>query len=285
MENIPILGWSIQSFNKCISIGILNSSCGLLVLFTFFIIFGILNAIEDYNKKFIKLSLLFASLNLIYLAYYLDNNYDISIIWLCLIYVSAIASLVNFLTSTVGDKRINKIVKKIPDRFIKIIVTIPYVAIFVGILYLLNDFLNNQFANKTLVEIAKSTLDALTNTALTAGSIILGLIALVVILGILIGIVMFFGSKIVSHIENILKIENEFERKWKTLIFVLISLGLLYLAANIEKHYFPFGDITIFSTLFIIFGFISVLTYIFMFIGIIFDKIKKILDYFTDKYR
>ena len=285
MENIPILGWSIQSFNKCISIGILNSSCGLLVLFTFFIIFGILNAIEDYNKKFIKLSLLFASLNLIYLAYYLDNNYDISIIWLCLIYVSAIASLVNFLTSTVGDKRINKIVKKIPDRFIKIIVMTPYVAIFVGILYLLNDFLNNQFANKTLVEVVKSTLDTLTNTASTAGSIILGLIALVVILGILIGIVMFFGSKIVSRIENILKIENEFERKWKTLIFVLISLGLLYLAANIEKHYFPFGDITIFSTLFIIFGFISVLTYIFMFIGIIFDKIKKILDYFTDKYR
>ena len=285
MENIPILGWSIQSFNKCISIGILNSSCGLLVLFTFFIIFGILNAIEDYNKKFIKLSLLFASLNLIYLAYYLDNNYDISIIWLCLIYVSAIASLVNFLTNTVGDKRINKIVKKIPDRFIKIIVMIPYVAIFVGILYLLNDFLNNQFANKTLVEVVKSTLDTLTNTASTAGSIILGLIALVVILGILIGIVMFFGSKIVSRIENILKIENEFERKWKTLIFVLISLGLLYLAANIEKHYFPFGDITIFSTLLIIFGFISVLTYIFMFIGIIFDKIKKILDYFTDKYR
>ena len=195
MENIPILGWSIQSFNKCISIGILNSSCGLLVLFTFFIIFGILNAIEDYNKKFIKLSLLFASLNLIYLAYYLDNNYDISIIWLCLIYVSAIASLVNFLTSTVGDKRINKIVKKIPDRFIKIIVMTPYVAIFVGILYLLNDFLNNQFANKTLVEVVKSTLDTLTNTASTAGSIILGLIALVVILGILIGIVMFFGSK------------------------------------------------------------------------------------------
>ena len=285
MENIPILGWSIQSFNKCISIGILNSSCGLLVLFTFFIIFGILNAIEDYNKKFIKLSLLFASLNLIYLAYYLDNNYDISIIWLCLIYFSAIASLVNFLTSTVGDKRINKIVKKIPDRFIKIIVMIPYVAIFVGLLYLLNDFLNNQFANKTLVEVAKSTLDALTNTASTAGSIILGLIAIVVIFGILIGVVMFFGSKIVNRIENILNIENEFERKWKALIFVLISIGLLYLAANIEKHYFPFGDITFFSTLFIIFGFISVFTYIFTFIGIIFDKIKKILDYLTDKYR
>lgn len=285
MENIPILGWFIQSFNKCISIGILNSSCGLLVLFTFFIIFGILNAIEDYNKKFIKLSLLFASLNLIYLAYYLDNNYDISIIWLCLIYFSAIASLVNFLTSTVGDKRINKIVKKIPDRFIKIIVMIPYVAIFVGLLYLLNDFLNNQFANKTLVEVAKSTLDALTNTASTAGSIILGLIAIVVIFGILIGVVMFFGSKIVNRIENILNIENEFERKWKALIFVLISIGLLYLAANIEKHYFPFGDITFFSTLFIIFGSISAFIYIFTFIGIIFDKIKKILDYFTDKYR
>tara|TARA_B100000767_G_C19633645_1_gene479403 strand:+ start:76 stop:933 length:858 start_codon:yes stop_codon:yes gene_type:complete len=285
MENIPILGWFIQSFNKCISIGILNSSCGLLVLFTFFIIFGILNAIEDYNKKFIKLSLLFASLNLIYLAYYLDNNYDISIIWLCLIYFSAIASLVNFLTSTVGDKRINKIVKKIPDRFIKIIVMIPYVAIFVGLLYLLNDFLNNQFANKTLVEVAKSTLDALTNTASTAGSIILGLIAIVVIFGILIGVVMFFGSKIVNRIENILNIENEFERKWKALIFVLISIGLLYLAANIEKHYFPFGDITFFSTLFIIFGSISAFIYIFTFIGIIFDKIKKILDYLTDKYR
>ena len=183
------------------------------------------------------------------------------------------------------QKRMNKIIKKIPIRFIKTISMIPSLAISIGLLYLLNNFLNTQFANKTLAEITKSSLDTLINTTSTAGSVVLSLIAFVIIFVAFIAIIMFFGSKIVNRIENILNIENEFERKWKALIFVLISIGLLYLAANIEKHYFPFGDITFFSTLFIIFGSISAFIYIFTFIGIIFDKIKKILDYLTDKYR
>tara|TARA_B100000795_G_C22662312_1_gene384542 strand:- start:40 stop:888 length:849 start_codon:yes stop_codon:yes gene_type:complete len=281
MENIPILGWLLQSFNKCISIGILNSSCGLLVLVFFFIIFGILNAIEDHNKKYIKFSLLFVSLNLIYLAYYLDKNHDISIIWRYLIYASAIFSFSSFLGSTLGKKRMNKIIKKIPIRFIKTISMIPSVAISIGLLYLLNNFLNTQFANKTLAEITKSSLDTLINTTSTAGSVVLSLIAFVIIFVAFIAIIMFFGSKIVNLIENILKIENEFERKWKTLIFVLISICLLYLAARLEKYYFPSGDITIFSSLFLIFLIISVPTYIFMFIGIVFNKINKLLNNFT----
>lgn len=281
MENIPILGWLLQSFNKCISIGILNSSCGLLVLFFFFIIFGILNAIEDHNKKYIKFSLLFVSLNLIYLAYYLDKNHDISIIWRYLIYASAIFSFSSFLGSTLGKKRMNKIIKKIPIRFIKTISMIPSVAISIGLLYLLNNFLNTQFANKTLAEITKSSLDTLINTTSTAGSVVLSLIAFVIIFVAFIAIIMFFGSKIVNLIENILKIENEFERKWKTLIFVLISICLLYLAARLEKYYFPSGDITIFNSLFLIFLIISVPTYIFMFIGIVFNKINKLLNNFT----
>jgi len=285
MENIPILGWVLTSFNKCITIGILNLSCGLLALIFFFIIFGILNAIEDHNKKYVKFSTLFAVINLIYLAYYLGNNYDISNIWIFLIYVAAILSLGNFFGSVLGPKRINKIVKKIPARFINIIIMTPTAAILIGLLYLLNNFLNTQFSNRTLTEVAKSSLDTLINTTSTAGSIILGLIALVIILGILLVVIMFFGSKIINQIEKILKIENEFEKKWKTLIFVLISLFLLYVAANIEKYFFPSGNITAFSTLFIIFGFISVLNYIFMFIGIIFDNVKKSLDYFTDKFR
>ena len=210
MENIPILGWFIQSFNKCISIGILNSSCGLLILFSFFIVFGILNVIEDHNKKNIKFSLLFVGINLIYLAYYLDNNHDISIIWRYLIYASAIFSFSSFLGSTLGKKRMDKIVKKIPIRFIKIISLIPTVSIFIGLLYLLNNFLNNQFANRTLAEITKSSLDTLISTVSTAGSVVLSLIAIVIIFVALIAIIMFFGSKIVSLIENILKIENIF---------------------------------------------------------------------------
>ena len=281
MKKIPILGWLLQSFNKCISIGILNSSCGLLVLVFFFIIFGILNAIEDHNKKYIKFSLLFVSLNLIYLAYYLDKNHDISIIWRYLIYASAIFSFSSFLGSTLGKKRMNKIIKKIPIRFIKTISMIPSVAISIGLLYLLNNFLNTQFANKTLAEITKSSLDTLINTTSTAGSVVLSLIAFVIIFVAFIAIIMFFGSKIVNLIENILKIENEFERKWKTLIFVLISICLLYLAARLEKYYFPSGDITIFSSLFLIFLIISVPTYIFMFIGIVFNKINKLLNNFT----
>ncbi len=281
MKNIPILGWLLQSFNKCISIGILNSSCGLLVLVFFFIIFGILNAIEDHNKKYIKFSLLFVSLNLIYLAYYLDKNHDISIIWRYLIYASAIFSFSSFLGSTLGKKRMNKIIKKIPIRFIKTISMIPSVAISIGLLYLLNNFLNTQFANKTLAEITKSSLDTLINTTSTAGSVVLSLIAFVIIFVAFIAIIMFFGSKIVNLIENILKIENEFERKWKTLIFVLISICLLYLAARLEKYYFPSGDITIFNSLFLIFLIISVPTYIFMFIGIVFNKINKLLNNFT----
>ena len=281
MENIPILGWLLQSFNKCISIGILNSSCGLLVLVFFFIIFGILNAIEDHNKKYIKFSLLFVSLNLIYLAYYLDKNHDISIIWRYLIYASAIFSFSSFLGSTLGKKRMNKIIKKIPIRFIKTISMIPSLAISIGLLYLLNNFLNTQFANKTLAEITKSSLDTLINTTSTAGSVVLSLIAFVIIFVAFIAIIMFFGSKIVNLIENILKIENEFERKWKTLIFVLISICLLYLAARLEKYYFPSGDITIFSSLFLIFLIISVPTYIFMLIGIVFNKINKLLNNFT----
>lgn len=285
MENIPILGWLLQSFNKCTSIGFLNSSCGLLVLVFFFIIFGILNAIEDHNKKYIKFSLLFVSLNLIYLAYYLDKNHDISIIWRYLIYASAIFSFSSFLGSTLGKKRMDKIVKKIPIRFIKIISLIPTVSIFIGLLYLLNNFLNNQFANKTLAEITKSSLDTLINTVSTAGSVVLGLIAIVIIFVALIATIIFFGSKILNLIENILKIENKFERKWKTLIFVLISMCLLYFAAYIEKYYFPSGDITIFSTLFLIFLIVSVPTYILMFIGIVFNKVNKLLNDFTNRYK
>ena len=285
MENIPILGWVLTSFNKCITIGILNSSCGLLALIFFFIIFGILNAIEDHNKKYVKFSTLFAVINLIYLAYYLGNNYDISNIWIFLIYVTAILSLGNFFGSVLGPKRINKIVKKIPTRFINIIKMVPSVAILIGLLYLLNNFLNNYFANRTLIEAAKSSVDTLVNTAATAGTVFLSLIAIVIIFSISIGVIIFFGSKISDYVNRILLIENQFERKWKTLIFVLICLFLLYVATNIEKYFFPSGNITAFSSLFIIFGFISGLTYIFMFIGIVFDKVNKLLNNFTDKYK
>ena len=283
MENIPILGWFIQSFNKCISIGILNSSCGWLTLIFLFITFGILTGIEEKNKNYIKFSGLHISLSLCYLAYYLAMKFDISGFWLILILISSTFNFYEFLGSlNIKTKlKLTKKQERFFDKFTGIVSLIPALILFIAVLYLLNNFLNDYYATRTftqsLYEIGSSLLD----TSISLGYIIVTLIILVIVLVISAIILSYFGSIIMNYIDKILLIENEFEKKWKILIFVLTCSLILYLISILEKSFFPSGEISFFSNLFIIFGGIAALCYIFIFLSAIFNKIKS----FIDKYQ
>ena len=283
MENIPILGWFIQSFNKCISIGILNSSCGWLTLIFLFIIFGILTGIEEKNKNYIKFSGLHIRLSLCYLAYYLAMKFDISGFWVILILISSTFNFYEFLGSlNIKTKlKLTKKQERFFDKFTGIISLIPALILFIAVLYLLNNFLNDYYTTRTftqsLYEIGFSLLDS----SISLGYIIVTLIILVIVLVISAIILSYFGSIIMNYIDKILLIENEFEKKWKILIFVLTCSLILYLISILEKSFFPSGEISFFSNLFIIFGGIAALCYIFIFLGAIFNKIKS----FVDKYQ
>tara|TARA_A100001011_G_scaffold360986_1_gene408760 strand:- start:782 stop:1654 length:873 start_codon:yes stop_codon:yes gene_type:complete len=280
MENIPILGWFIQSFNKCISIGILNSSCGWLTLIFLFITFGILNAIEEKNKNYIKFSGLHISLSLCYLAYYLAMKFDISGFWLILILISSTVNFYEFLGSlNIKTKlKLTKKQERFFDKFTDVISLIPALILFFAVLYLLNNFLNDYYATRTFAQSLYEIGSSLLNTSISLGYIIFTLIILVIVLVISAIILSYFGSIIMNYIDKILLIENEFEKKWKILIFVLTCSLILFLISILEKSFFPSGEISFFSNLFIIFGGIAALCYIFIFLGAIFSKIKSFID-------
>ena len=280
MENIPILGWFIQSFNKCISIGILNSSCGWLTLIFLFITFGILNAIEEKNKNYIKFSGLHISLSLCYLAYYLAMKFDISGFWLILILISSTVNFYEFLGSlNIKTKlKLTKKQERFFDKFTDVISLIPALILFFAVLYLLNNFLNDYYATRTFAQSLYEIGSSLLNTSISLGYIIFTLIILVIVLVISAIILSYFGSIIMNYIDKILLIENEFEKKWKILIFVLTCSLILFLISILEKSFFPSGEISFFSNLFIIFGGIAALCYIFIFLGAIYSKIKSFID-------
>ena len=283
MENIPILGWFIQSFNKCISIGILDSSCGWLTLIFLFITFGILTEIEEKNKNYIKFSGLHITLSLCYLAYYLMIKFDISEFWLILILISSIFNFYEFLGSfNIKTKlKLTKKQERFLVKFIGIISLIPALILLIAILYLLNNFFNDYYATRTFTQSLYELGSSLLNTSLSLGYIIVSLIILLIVLAISAIILSYFGSIIMSYIDKILLIENEFEKKWKILIFVLTCSFILYLISILEKSFFPSGEISFFSNLFIIFGGITALCYVFIFLGAIFTKI----DSFIGKYK
>ena len=236
MENIPILGWFIQSFNKCISIGILNSSCGWLTLIFLFITFGILNAIEEKNKNYIKFSGLHISLSLCYLAYYLAMKFDISGFWLILILISSTVNFYEFLGSlNIKTKlKLTKKQERFFDKFTDVISLIPALILFFAVLYLLNNFLNDYYATRTFAQSLYEIGSSLLNTSISLGYIIFTLIILVIVLVISAIILSYFGSIIMNYIDKILLIENEFEKKWKILIFVLTCSLILFLISILE---------------------------------------------------
>ena len=274
MENVPILGWFLHSFNNCISIGVLNPSCGLLVLIFVFVIFGILSSFEENNKNYTKFSILLLSLSTSYLAYYLRMNYNISVIWVTLILISSWSILLEFLSSI--KMKLNKKQKKLLANFYGIFSMITPIALIAVVVYLLSNFFKEYFATRTLMESLSEVSTSFFNTSLGFVYAIAVIIFLFFVCAISVGILFYFGEKISDYVNKILLIENKYEKKWKIFIFVLISTLALYLGSTLERYFFPEGGFI--TYIFLLFSGIATLTYISQFLIAIFKTVGNYLN-------